>query len=133
MKVTTFILLGFVMWAEIRGDPDVNAFGRRIPTVSQRQAVTVTLSGIGFVVSGILALLVTNNFPLVDTTFEAVSAIGTVGLSTGVSAMWGTAGKLVLVGLMFLGRLGPLTLATALALRQTPTLYRYPEEQPLIG
>jgi potassium uptake TrkH family protein len=133
MKVTTFILLGFVMWAEIRGDPDVNAFRRRIPTATQRQALTVALSGIGFVTAGVMALLVTHDFPLVDTAFEAVSAIGTVGLSTGVTPFWDTEGKLVLVGLMFLGRLGPLTLATALVLRSSPTLYRYPEEQPLIG
>lgn len=133
LKVTTFALLAFVMWAEVRGDRDVNAWGRRIPTTVQRQALTLALIGIGVFVSGLLALLVVDDVPIVDSAFEVLSAIGTVGLSTGVTTSFEWAGRTILVILMFLGRLGPLTLATALALRQHPVQYRYPEEQPLIG
>jgi Trk-type K+ transport system membrane component len=65
--------------------------------------------------------------------FEAVSAFGTVGLSTGVTADWGEFGRIVLIVLMFLGRTGPYTLAVALALRERKRLYDFPEERPLIG
>jgi len=133
VKVTTFFLLGYVMWAEIRGDQDVNAFGRRVPTAVQRQAVTVSLAGVGILAVGTLALSVTSDGSLVASAFEAVSALSTVGLSLGVTASGDTLADLVLVVLMYLGRLGPLTLATAIALRSQPILFRYPAERPLIG
>jgi Trk-type K+ transport system membrane component len=65
--------------------------------------------------------------------FEAVSAFGTVGLSTGITGNLPPAAEVVLVILMFLGRLGPLTLGSALALRQRRILYEYPKERPAIG
>jgi potassium uptake TrkH family protein len=133
MKVTTFALLGFVMWAEIRGDRDVSVFRRRVPTSVQRQALTVALAGVGIVLAATLVLIGTHDFGLEASAFEAVSALGTVGLSTGITAAYESTGKLVLVVLMFLGRLGPITLAAALALRSHPNLFRFPEDRPLIG
>jgi trk system potassium uptake protein len=133
MKVTTFALLAFVMWAEFRGDQDVALFGRRVSTTVQRQAVTVALAGVGVVLAATLGLLATEGIGLEASAFEVISALGTVGLSTGATTEYGSGGHLLLVGLMFLGRLGPLTLAAALALRQQPTLYRFPEDRPLIG
>ena len=65
--------------------------------------------------------------------FEAVSAFATVGLSTGITAQLPPVGQLVLIGLMFLGRLGPITLVSALALRDRRRLYQVPEGRPLIG
>jgi trk system potassium uptake protein TrkH len=65
--------------------------------------------------------------------FEVVSAFGTVGLSTGITADLPTAGQLILVLLMFIGRLGPITFATALALRPRRTTYELPQERPVIG
>jgi trk system potassium uptake protein TrkH len=65
--------------------------------------------------------------------FEATSAFGTVGLSTGITADLPSSGQLILIVLMFVGRLGPITLAAALALRQRETLYRLPEERPIVG
>ncbi len=133
MKVTTFALLGFVMWAEVRGDRDVTVFRRRMPEAVQRQALTVALAGVGLVVAATVALISTHDFGLEASAFEAISALGTVGLSTGVTGAYEATGKLVLVGLMFLGRLGPITLAAALVLRSHPNLYRFPEDRPLIG
>jgi len=133
MKVTTFALLGFVMWAEVRGDRDVTVFRRRMPEAVQRQALTVALAGVGLVVAATVALISTHDFGLEASAFEAISALGTVGLSTGVTGAYEATGKLVLVGLMFLGRLGPITLAAALVLRSRPNLYRFPEDRPLIG
>jgi trk system potassium uptake protein TrkH len=65
--------------------------------------------------------------------FEVVSAFATVGLSTGITAGLPDTAQLLLVALMFLGRLGPITLASALALRARPALYRFPEERPIVG
>jgi Trk-type K+ transport system membrane component len=65
--------------------------------------------------------------------FEVISAFATVGLSTGITGDLGTPGTLLLVVLMFIGRLGPITLASALALRSRPRLYELPQERPIIG
>jgi Trk-type K+ transport system membrane component len=65
--------------------------------------------------------------------FETVSAFGTVGLSTGITASLPASAQLVLVGLMFLGRLGPITLVSALAMRERGHLHRLPEGRPIIG
>jgi len=72
-------------------------------------------------------------FSLDQVLFEVISAFATVGLSTGITADVGEAGQLVLAGLMFLGRLGPVTLASALALRARPRLYELPQERTIIG
>ena len=133
IKVTTFALLAFVMWAEIRGDRDVNVFKRRIPESVQRLALTVSLAGVGILTVATLALMVIGDGGLATSAFEAVSALSTVGLSTGLSGEQGAVGQLLLTLLMFAGRLGPVTLATAISLRSRPNLYRYPTDQPLIG
>ena len=65
--------------------------------------------------------------------FEAISAFATVGLSTGITADLPDAGQLLLVALMFVGRIGPLTLASALALRERPRRYQLPEERTIVG
>jgi trk system potassium uptake protein len=133
IKVTTFALLVLVVWSEVRGDPQVNAFGRRIPMHAQRQAFSVVFIAAVAVFAGTLALMALDDHPFRDVLFEATSAFGTVGLSTGITADWGELGRLVLIALMFLGRTGPYTLAVALALRERKRLYRFPEERPLIG
>jgi trk system potassium uptake protein TrkH len=133
IKVTTFALLGFVVWAELRGDPDVNAFGRRIPTPTQRQALTIVLMAIGAVITATFALLATSEIALSHALFEALSAFSTVGLSTGVTPDLSAASHAVLVALMFLGRVGPITLFAALVLRERARLYRFPHERPIIG
>ncbi len=133
IKVTTFALLGWVIWAELRGEPEVNAFGRRIPPDTQRQAVAVALLGVGAVVVATILLGATTSLDFADTLFESVSALATCGLSTGITPGVGTPGRIVLVVLMFLGRLGPVTFGTALVLRGRERRYRLPEGRPLIG
>jgi Trk-type K+ transport system membrane component len=133
VKVATFALLAYVMWAEVRGDSDVTVFKRRVPSTVVRQAVTVALAGVGTVAISTLALSVAGNYGLVNSAFEAISALSTVGLSVGVSSSDNTLSELILVVLMYVGRLGPITLAAALALRTQPNLFRYPEDRPLIG
>lgn len=133
IKVTTFAVLGFVIWAEMAGHDDVNAFGRRIDHRAQRQAVTVALIGVGLGMGGTLLLVSMSSFPAIDVSFEVLSALNTVGLSTGITASFSSLGQLVLTALMFMGRLGPLTVGTALVLRNRQTLYQYPEGRPLLG
>ena len=75
-----------MVWAEIRGEPDVTAFGRRISREVQREALTIALLAVGFVGVGTLVLLTVTDLSLDDALFETVSAFATVGLSTGVTA-----------------------------------------------
>lgn len=133
IKVSTFALLAFVIWAEIRGDRDVNMFGRRISEDSQRQALTVALVGVGVLAAATLALMTLGGTGLTAAAFEAVSALSTVGLTTGVTRAEGSTTQIVLVFLMFIGRLGPVVLVAAIVLRTRPNMFRFPSERPLIG
>jgi trk system potassium uptake protein len=133
IKVTTFAVLLFVIITEIRGDQSVTAFGRRLPREAQRQALTVALLAVAVVVGSTGLLLLDTDFTLDQVLFEVISAFATVGLSTGITAQISTEGQLLLIALMFLGRLGPVTLASALALRSHPRLYELPQERPIIG
>ena len=133
IKVTTFMLLLFVIVAEVRGRRRVNAFDRQIDDRVTRQALTVALLSVAAVMTSTLVLLQLTTHPIRDVLFEATSAFGTVGLSTGITAGLPTTAQLVLVGLMFLGRLGPITLVSALALRERQLFYELPEGRPIIG
>tara|TARA_Y100000815_G_scaffold260710_1_gene272390 strand:+ start:265 stop:1566 length:1302 start_codon:yes stop_codon:yes gene_type:complete len=133
IKVTTFVLLLLVIWAEVRGERDVQAFDRRIGERVVRQALTIALLSVGLVTAATVVLVEITRMSTHLVLFEVVSAFGTVGLSTGITADVGTAGHLVLAVLMFVGRLGPITLVSALALRERQRLYHHPEGRPLIG
>jgi trk system potassium uptake protein len=133
IKVTTFALLAAVIWAEARGEPTVTVFRRRIPVGAHRQALSVASLAIAIAVLGTIAVMVVGGSPLSRSLFETVSAFGTTGLSTGLAAELPTAGRMTLAVLMFLGRLGPITFATALALRERERRYTLPEERPIIG
>lgn len=133
IKVTTFALLALVAITEARGQADVTAFGRRVPASATRQAFTIAFAGVNLVVLGALSLMLVSNFDFAETLFESISAFATVGLSTGITPELPASGDVILIGLMYLGRVGPLTLAVALVLREHGRLYRYPEERPLVG
>ncbi len=133
IKVTTFAVLAFALWSEIRGNPDVNAFGRRIAPSVIRQGLTVVLLSIGLVITASLVLMGFDDLTLTNALFEVTSAFGTVGLSTGITPFLGEWAQLVLVFVMLAGRVGPVTFVTALALREHSRAYRYPEERPIIG
>jgi trk system potassium uptake protein TrkH len=140
VKISTFGVTVLALWATIRGKGEPTVFWRRIPADLVARAFFVSL--IAFlavnVVTGVL--LVREGGDLLRTLFEAVSAFGTVGLSTGVagtfvslSASFSETGQFLICLLMFMGRIGPLTLAFALASRRTPTRVGYPEGRVLIG
>jgi trk system potassium uptake protein len=133
IKVTTFAVLAFVMLAEIRGEPDVTVSTRRIPYDVQRQALTVALSAVGLVAVGTLVLREMTSFSTDRVLFEVASAFGTTGLSTGITPDLPDPGKWLLMVLMFVGRVGTITAAAALALHGRTRLYRLPEERVIVG
>ena len=133
IKVTTFALLLLMVWTELRGDTEVNAFGRRISGPAQRQAVALTLIALLAVALGTLILVAVSDAGVSQSIFESASAFGTVGLSTGITAGLPEAGKVALIVLMYLGRVGPLGLGTALVLREKQRRFRYAEARPIIG
>ncbi len=133
IKVTTFIILFFVIYAEVRGEKSVNAFDRRIGSRVQRQALTVALLAVAAVMGATLAIMELSGLGLTDVLFEVTSAFATVGLSTGVTADLPASAHLILVVMMFLGRLGPITFASAIALRDRQRLYQLPEGRPIVG
>ncbi|MFC8796127.1 TrkH family potassium uptake protein [Promicromonospora sp. NPDC057138] len=133
IKVTTFAVLALVIWSELRGDPDASAFDRRISPATQRQALTLALLAVAIVVLPTLWMTALSPFTVDQILFEVTSAFTTTGLSTGITAQLAWYHEFVLVLLMFIGRLGPVTLGTALALRAGRRLYRLPESAPIIG
>ncbi|MEU4571277.1 potassium transporter TrkG [Nonomuraea sp. NPDC023979] len=133
IKVTTFGLLAFVIWAEMRGEHSMHVGNRRLPESVQRQAVSISLIGVALVAVSTYVLLVLTPFSLDRVLFEVVSAFGTTGLSTGITAQVGVAGQLLLVVLMFVGRTGPLTLGSALALKEHTRHYQLPDEKMIVG
>lgn len=133
IKVTTFAVLAFIILAEVRGEPTVHVLGRQLPAMVQRQALTIALLSVGLVMTATILLLMLTEHPLDRVLFEVTSAFGTVGLSAGITADLPVVGELVLVVLMFVGRLGTITAATALALRERRRRYELPEERPIVG
>ncbi|MDK1358678.1 potassium transporter TrkG [Arthrobacter sp. zg-Y1219] len=133
VKITTAAVLFFILAAEVRGRRQVNVLGKSLSPAVYRQAIAVLVLSVLFVGTATGILLVLTGFPLESVLFEAVSAFATVGLSTGITAHLPAAGQLILIVLMFAGRLGPLLFASALALRDRPLHYELPIERPIIG
>jgi trk system potassium uptake protein TrkH len=96
-------------------------------------AFTVLLFGVLAVGTGTFALAVTESFGFTEILFETVSAFGTVGLSTGITAGLSVAGRCVVIVLMFMGRVGPLTLFSALSGRPEPARVAYPTADISVG
>lgn len=133
VKVGTFLILVLLVYSEIRGRRDSEAFGRRISSTAQRQAITVLVLGAGMVVLGTLVILRGTDLPTDEVIFEVISAFGTVGLSTGITADLPASGQIMLTILMYVGRVGTITLAASLAMGHVRAAYRYPEEHPIVG
>ncbi|KKK36125.1 Ktr system potassium transporter B [Mesobacillus campisalis] len=134
IKVTTFALLLFALWAVVTNRDDVNVFKRRIPPPLVLRALSIAVSGMLF--SFIIFFLLTITEKGADMSviaFETVSAFGTVGMSAGLTPELSLWGKILITIMMFIGRVGPLTMAFALAIRSNQPKVRYAEEKILIG
>lgn len=133
VKITTMFLLAYTVWAEIRGEPETTLFGRKVSLDVQRQALTVVFLSTTLIAFATLFILSVSNFSLEVIVFEVISAFATVGLSTGITAALPASAQYALIALMFIGRVGSVTVATGLALRAKRVPYRYPEENPIVG
>ena len=133
IKIATFLVLAYAIWNEVRGHDQVAIGPRSISSSVQRQALSVALLGVAAVIVGTVALLVLTDHGLETALFESASAFATVGLSMGITGDLPTSAELVIIALMFMGRVGTVTIATSLALRTQRRLYRLPEERPIIG
>ncbi|MGC4065177.1 MAG: potassium transporter TrkG [Polyangiaceae bacterium] len=133
VKTTTMAVLIAATWADLRGGHKIELWRRSISDASARRAVGVTLISTAVVIVVTFALLLTERFDALRLLFETISALATVGLSTGITPELSTAGKLIIALAMYLGRIGPLTLALALATHRTPHSIGLPEERIGIG
>jgi trk system potassium uptake protein len=125
--------LFFIIYTEIRGETAVNVGNRRLPRSIQRQALTLVALSTMTILFSTLFLAATTDFSLDQVLFEVISAAATVGLSTGITADLPDFAKVWLSILMFVGRLGPVVIASALALRVSKRHYELPKERPLLG
>ena len=133
IKVNTFSVLLIAITSTVRGQPSAQAFGRRIPHAIVYRALAVALLAIAFVFVIGLGLTLTTEATFIETLFEAVSAFGTVGATTGITPELTDPSRLIASFAMFVGRLGPLTLVLALAARARPVPFRPAVEPVRIG
>ena len=133
IKVNTFSVLLIAIVSTVKGQPSAMAFGRRIQHAIVYRALAVVLLSLGFVFVIGVGLTLTTEATFVQTLFEAVSAFGTVGASTGITPDLTDPARLITLFAMFVGRLGPLTLVLALAARARPIPYRPAVESVRIG
>lgn len=133
IKVTTLALVFLVLLAQVRGHEEVSAFGRTIPRALIAEGLAL-ISFSALLVSGAaLALMISDDLEVLPALFEVTSAFGTVGLSLETTPELSGFGKVVVALVMFLGRVGPITLVVALSARVRPRQYSYPEEDVAIG
>ena len=132
IKIGTFMVSLVVIWSSLRGRHRAEIFGRTIPQPIVLRALTVVLLGIMMLMLGIWMIEFVEDAPFLPLVFEVMSALANVGWSQGLTADLTTDGAMILVVLMFVGRLGPLMVALAMPARDR-AVYRYPEEGVRIG
>jgi len=133
IKTTSFAVLLAAVYAVMRGKPDVVLFRYRLEQGQVYKAIMITFFSLATVVTATMILSVTENAPFMSVLFEATSAFATVGLSMGLTTELSPAGKILIMLLMFIGRIGPYTLSFALSVREDRMLYRYAEGKIIIG
>lgn len=135
VKTTTVGMLALVVWASAQKKEDVEAFGRQINRQSIRTGLTVFLLAQFIAVAGIVLLLATQDMGFTDVSFEVFSALGTAGLTRGITADLNVFGKLLVTALMYIGRIGPITLVVAFLSRNNEKngKLRLPQRRVLVG
>ncbi|MDL9978930.1 TrkH family potassium uptake protein [Microbacterium sp. ASV49] len=133
IKVTTLAVLALAVWSEAKGRPAVQALGRRIPSDVQRVALSVVAWGATIVALSTITIAQMTQAPIEHVLFDVVSGFATVGLSTGLTAELPDPAVYVLAATMFMGRVGTVTLAAAIAATSRSQLYSLPVERPIVG
>jgi Trk-type K+ transport system membrane component len=133
IKIGTAVVLFFIVYSEVRGEAAVNIGNRRLPRSMQRQAIAIVALTVLVIAGATMAMRLTTNFTLDQIMLEVFSAVGTGGITGGVTPLLPDHAKFLVSLLMLFGRLGPIVVATSLALRTTKRHFEYPRERPLIG
>ena len=140
VKVNTMMVLLAAAVASLRGRPHPEVFRRELAYEQVARAMALVLLVALTLLVFLLGLMITERqnidsgqFLFIDLLFESVSALGTTGLSTGITSDLTAGGKLLITALMYVGRLGPLTIVLGLALREHRAVYRYAQERVRIG
>ena len=132
IKTTAFASIVFSALAILKGN-DVIIFKRRLNPSIINNVIALIFVAVTSVTIGVFILTITEKFSLMKILFEAVSAFGTVGLSTGITSQLSVAGKLVIILLMLIGRIGPLSVGISLMGKQKQKDYKHPEEDILVA
>lgn len=133
IKTTTYGVLFAVFWTLMRNRSDVGIYQRRIALMTIFKAVSVVLISLLVIIVVTMVLSITEDFSFLAVYFETVSAFGTVGLSMGITGQLSELGRLLIISTMFVGRVGPMTLAVAIGAKRQQINLRYPEEEMMIG
>lgn len=134
IKTTSMVVLLFYAIAMVRGREDINLFGRRLTDEVVKKANAVVI--INFTLALIAAVIIMTVQPLLnfeDVLFEVLSAIGTVGMTTGITRELSTVSRLIIMLLMYCGRLGSLSFALVFAQKKISTSVRQPQEKIIVG
>ncbi len=129
VKTTTIFMLLLTCRAVIRGAKDTECFGRRITDENIKSGISIIIVSFLALIVGVITMTSFENFNFIDIIYEVSSALGTVGLTRGITMELNEIGKMVDIILMYIGRLGPITMAlafgykrnTAMMMRELPT------------
>ena len=133
IKTTTFSVLLLNAFASLRGKNNLYIYKRRISIDVVKKAWEIAFLSLTWVVIMLILLSHVEKLRFIELFFELISAIGTVGLSTGITSSLSLTGKLIIILTMFFGRLGPLALAFSLVTKRKSELIEYPEEKLMVG
>jgi len=140
IKTATFGILLVTIWSMLKNRDRISVFKRTIPRHVVRKALVVFFMGLAWILIFTIALSIAEGRNIGNSAnsflpflFEVTSAFGTVGLSTGMTPYLSALGKILIILTMYAGRIGPLTLALAIAIREEKIVYKYPEEKIMVG
>lgn len=135
VKTTTVAILLLTCWSVLKGNTDTECFRRKIPATNVRTALSVIIVAFLALITGTLAILLFEPIGLMDALYEVTSAVGTVGLSVGITPVLSAASKVVVILLMYMGRIGPVTLALLFAgkVGKKKNGRSLPEERVMVG
>jgi len=133
IKTTTFSVILLDVFSTLREKHHLNIYKRRIPMDVVKKAWEIVLLSLLWIIVMLVLLSHVEKFRFIELFFELISAIGTVGLSTGITSSLSLSGKIIIILTMFFGRLGPLALAFSLVFKRKPELIEYPEENLIVG
>ncbi len=134
VRTTTIAIIGLYLFSFLKSESRVNVFGRQIDDDDLQKSIVVFMLSLFMCFSSVIFLTATEDFPLISIVVEVASAFGTTGMSLGITAALSPIGKIVIIALMFIGRIGMLYTLLLFVPKETRDLgYEYPTEKIIIG